>query len=172
MDQTCFAKLQSLQRCVGVSRSIPQSLHIGSFGQFRLIRLFDVRIFLCSNILTKNIHLGSAFAFQIGVSFSLLNVNWNWMQYVLLAVYSPSADIAHLVYIYFLNYYLISFYSQESDRFEMDSVGGHQLLLLLEVEGTNCTRRQTVICLRQYSREKDAFSLFFANTQEYCISLY
>jgi hypothetical protein len=51
----------------------------------------------------------------------------------------------------------------------MDSVGGHQLLLLLEVEGTNCTRRQTVICLRQYSREKDAFSLFF---REYTRVLY
>jgi hypothetical protein len=48
--QTCFVKTQSLQRCVGVSGSTPQSLHIGSFGQFRFDKLFAVKIFLCSNV--------------------------------------------------------------------------------------------------------------------------
>lgn len=94
-DQTCLENTQSLQRCVRVSGSVPHNLHIGSFGQLRLIKLSALGFFLCSSVQVKNLHFGSAFAFQIGKILNLLNVPWNWMQYALLAVYSSSAIHRH-----------------------------------------------------------------------------
>jgi len=55
-------------------------LQMGSFGQCRFIRLLAVMIFLCNNVHTKNLHLGSALAFQIGMILSLLNIPSNWMR--------------------------------------------------------------------------------------------
>jgi hypothetical protein len=90
-DHTSLEKEQSLQRWVVVSGSRPQSLHIGSWGQFCLIKLLVVKIFLWSNVQAKNLHLGSAFAFEMDCSISLLNVPRNWIQYALFAEYSPSS---------------------------------------------------------------------------------
>lgn len=89
-DQTSFKNVQSLQRCVGVSGSLPHNLHTGSCGQFCLNKLFAVKIFVWSSVQAKYLHLGSAFAFQIGWSRNLLNVPWNCMQQALFVVYSPS----------------------------------------------------------------------------------
>ena len=71
-DHTSLEKEQSLQRWVVVSGSRPQSLHIGSWGQFCLIKLLVVKIFLWSKVQAKNLHLGSAFAFEMDCSISLL----------------------------------------------------------------------------------------------------
>jgi hypothetical protein len=76
-DQTSFVKTQSLQRCVGVSGSIQHSLQVVSFDQLHLIKLLAVRIFLCNNVHAKKLHLGSAFALQIGGILNLLNDPWN-----------------------------------------------------------------------------------------------
>jgi hypothetical protein len=71
MVQTCLEKGQSLHKCVGFSGLTPHNLHMGSFGQFLLIKLFAMRIFLCSKVYAKNLHFDSALAFQIGMMRSL-----------------------------------------------------------------------------------------------------
>jgi len=81
-------KGQPLHKCAGFSGPTPHSLHIGSFGQFLFIKLFAMRIFLCSNVHAKNLHFGSALAFHIGMIRSLLYDPSNWMWYALLDILS------------------------------------------------------------------------------------
>jgi hypothetical protein len=75
--QTCLEKIQSLHKCVGVSGSALHNLQVGSFGQFLLIKLFAVSIFLCSKVHAKKRHLGSALALQISLKRILLYVPSN-----------------------------------------------------------------------------------------------
>lgn len=94
---TWLEKMQSLHKCVGVSGSVVHSLHNGSCGQFLFSKLFAVRIFLWRSVHAKNLHFGSALAFQIGIIPILLKVPSNWMLYALLAVYSPSDVHLHVM---------------------------------------------------------------------------
>lgn len=67
ISQTSLVKGQSLHRCVGVSWSLPHSLHVGSTIHPHFIKLFAVKTFLCIRVHAKNLHFGSVLAFQIGI---------------------------------------------------------------------------------------------------------
>lgn len=97
LSQTSFVYGQSLHRCIGVSWSIPHSLHIGSSVHLRFIKLFAVRIFLRSKVQAKEQHFGSVSAFQIGIGLISLKVPSNWILYALFVVYSPFPVHRHLM---------------------------------------------------------------------------
>jgi hypothetical protein len=66
--QTLLVHGQSLHKCRGLLCSMLHSLHNGSLGHPLFCKLSAVRILLCNKVHAKNLHFGSAFAFQIALS--------------------------------------------------------------------------------------------------------
>lgn len=72
-------------------------LQRGSWGHPLFSKLFAVKKFLWRRIQANFLHLGSDFAFQIGLMACLLVCPVNWIRYALLVVYSASGVHHHVI---------------------------------------------------------------------------